>query len=82
MGVLNLELHLREERKIIAAIKMEEYTRRTAGYCNKKVKVRRFDKGDLVLRRTDGGKLDPRWEGPYLVDAEVAPSAYKLKNYK
>lgn len=54
--------------------------RRTTGYNNKKVRAHSLSKGDLVLKRTNGGNLDPKWEGPYVVDAEVAPGAYKLKN--
>ena len=45
-----------------------------ARYYNKKVKVRRFNVGDLVLRKvsqetkdSSQGKLGPAWEGPYQV---------------
>lgn len=45
---------------------------KTEQYFNKRVKSRRFKKGDLVLRETkvtltEEGKLGPWWEGPYVV---------------
>ena len=67
---------------MIAAVKMAEFKRRTAGYYNKKVRTRGFAAGDLVLRRMEGGKLDPKWEGPYVVVGEVAAGAYKFKNHE
>ena len=43
-----------------------------AEYYNKRVKLRRLDIGDLVLRKVNPatknpaqGKLGPIWEGPY-----------------
>ena len=45
-----------------------------ADYYNKRVKLRRLDIGDLVLRKVTPvtrdpaqGKLGPTWEGPYRV---------------
>ena len=45
-----------------------------SGYYNQRVKLRRFNIGDLVLRKVTPvmnnpayGKLGPTWEGPYKV---------------
>ena len=45
-----------------------------AEYYNKRVKLRRLEVGDLVLRKVstatkdpNQGKLGPTWEGPYRV---------------
>jgi hypothetical protein len=39
-------------------------------------------KGDLVLVRTtqteSWGKLEPKWEGPFIVKTKASPSAYRL----
>lgn len=50
---------------------------------NKRVKTHRFEQGDLVLRRADTlkntGKLEPNWEGPYIVVKVLVGGAYELK---
>ena len=54
-------------------------------YCNKRVKLRRLDIGDLVLRRvtlatkdSTQGKLGPTWEGPYKVIHYSRQGSYHL----
>jgi hypothetical protein len=43
---------------------------------------REFSEGDLVLVRTarteSRGKMEPKWEGPFIVKATASPSAYRL----
>ena len=48
------------------------YQQKMVEYYNKRVKLRRLDIGDLVLRKVTTvtrdsaqGKLGPTWEGPY-----------------
>ena len=50
---------------------MAKHKEAMARYYNRKVKVRRFNAGDLVLRKVlqatkdpSQGKLGPTWEGP------------------
>ena len=57
-----------------------------AKYYNKKVKVRRFNVSDLVLRKvsqatkdSSQGKLGPAWEGPYQVIRHSREGSYYLK---
>ena len=57
-----------------ASKRMKKYKGVMARYYNKKVKVRRFNVSDLVLRKvsqetkdSSQGKLGPAWEGPYQV---------------
>ena len=52
--------------------KMTKYQQKMAEYYNKRVKLRRLDIGDLVMRKVTPatrdptqGKLGPTWEGPY-----------------
>ena len=75
---LAVELELREEIREMASIHSARQKAIVARHYNKKVRPRGFKRGNLVLRRCEGGKLDPHWEGPFIVDAEVAPGAYRL----
>ena len=77
---MQLELQMREEIREMAAIRNVMHKTQVAKHFNKKIKIRGFTKGELVLRKTEGGKLDPHWEGPYIIEKEVAPGAYKLKD--
>ena len=64
---------------------MAAYQQKIVYSYNKNIRLRRFQVGDLVLRKafqnttnpTDG-KLAPKWEGPYLIDAEAGKGAYRL----
>ena len=56
-------------------------------YYNRKVKVRRFNTGDLVLKKVSQatkdpsqGKLGPAWEGPYEVIRHSKEGSYYLKS--
>ena len=53
---------------------MMKYQKKMADYDNKRVKLRRLNIGDLVLRKVTPttkdptqGKLGPTWEGPYKI---------------
>ena len=57
-----------------------------AKYYNKRVKPRRLDIGDLVLRKvtmatkdSTQGKLGPTWEGPYQVIHYSRQDSYHLE---
>ena len=63
-----------DEARERASNKMMKYQQKMVGYYNKRVKLRRLDIGDLVLRKVTlvtknpaQGKLGPTWEGPYWV---------------
>ena len=69
---LNNNLDLIDEVRDRAIKWMERYKGAMGRYYNKKVKVRRFNIGDLVLRKfmqdtkdSSQGKLGPAWEGPF-----------------
>ena len=58
-----------------------------AKYYNRKVKVRKFNTRDLVLRKVSQatkdpsqGKLGPAWEGPYEVIRHSREGSYYLKS--
>ncbi|XP_071912960.1 uncharacterized protein [Coffea arabica] len=68
-----LDLDLVEQRRDFASARISSYKNALARYYNARVKHRRFQPGDLVLRKNSvsraepQGKLCPKWEGPYRV---------------
>ncbi|XP_076946211.1 uncharacterized protein LOC143617582 [Bidens hawaiensis] len=72
-----------DELRDSVRICMVAYQQRITKSYNKNVRVRRFQVGDLGLRKafqntTDpkDGKLAPNWEGPYKIEAEAGKGAY------
>ncbi|XP_071921925.1 uncharacterized protein [Coffea arabica] len=70
---LRLNLDLLEQRREEAAIRMAKYKGQVAQHYNARVRHLYFKPGDLVLRKNSvsrargTSKLDPNWEGPYVV---------------
>jgi len=56
---LRLNLDCLDEVRVNASSKMTKYQRKMAEYYDKRVKLRRLDIGDLVLRRTTMATKDP-----------------------
>ncbi|KAI3465894.1 hypothetical protein Pfo_022557 [Paulownia fortunei] len=69
-----------------AYLRMEAYKSRIRVGYSRKVKIRNFQVGDLVLRRADAlkqtGKLEANWEGPYKVTRVIARGAYELEDVR
>ncbi|CAL1384199.1 unnamed protein product [Linum trigynum] len=79
------DLHLIEERREDALLRMTAMKARVARYYNTKVKQRPICEGEWVLRRnfyhkTSLGKFNPPWEGPYRVREVVGPNTVKLSD--
>nr|XP_027062904.1 uncharacterized protein LOC113689315 [Coffea arabica] len=70
---IRLSLDLLEHRREEAAIRMAKYKGQVARYYNARVRHLSFKPGDLILRKNSvsravgASKLDPNWEGPYVV---------------
>jgi hypothetical protein len=86
-NVLMQDLELVDELRDAAKIRIAAYQQRVARSYDKNIRIRRFQVGDLVLRKafqntTDPthGKLAPKWEGPYKIEAEAGKGAYWLTN--
>ena len=84
---LNSNLDLIDEVKEEAIKRMAKHKEVIAKYYNRKVKVRRFNTRDLILRKVSQatkdpsqGKLGPAWEGPYEVICHSIESSYYLKS--
>nr|GEX43722.1 reverse transcriptase domain-containing protein [Tanacetum cinerariifolium] len=82
---LRLNLDLLEERRERAAICEAKAKSNMARYYNARVRDITFKPGDFVYRSNDashavaGGKLGPKWEGPYEVTEALGDGAYKLR---
>ena len=84
---INDNLDLIDEVREKAMKQMAKHKEAMARYYNRKVKVRMFNIGDLVLRKVSQatkdpsqGKLGPAWEGPYEVIRHSREGSYYLKS--
>nr|GEX43656.1 reverse transcriptase domain-containing protein [Tanacetum cinerariifolium] len=83
---LRLNLDLLEERRELAAMREARSKSKMMKYHNSRVRGVAFKPGDFVYRSNDashavsGGKLGPKWEGPYEVTDELGNGAYKLRS--
>ncbi|GJW30272.1 reverse transcriptase domain-containing protein [Tanacetum coccineum] len=82
---LRLNLDLLEEKQERAAICEAKAKMKMTKYYNARVRGVTFRPGDFVYRSNDashaaaGGKLRPKWEGPYEVTEAFGDGAYKLR---
>ncbi|GKB83026.1 reverse transcriptase domain-containing protein [Tanacetum coccineum] len=83
---IRLNLDLLEERRERAAIREAKAKSKMTRYYNARVRGVTFKPGDYVYRSNeashamDGGKLGPKWEGPYEVTEVLGDGAYKLRS--
>ncbi|GKB97670.1 hypothetical protein Tco_0983807 [Tanacetum coccineum] len=83
---LEINLDLLEERREHAAIQEAKSKAKMEKYYNARVCNTSFRPGDLVYqnneasRAKDGGKLGPKWEGPYKDTEALGKGAYKLRD--
>jgi hypothetical protein len=68
--------------RVLALQALDKYQVQTTTWRDNTVVPREFSEGDLILVRTtrteSQGKLEPKWEGPYIVKTKASPSAYRL----
>jgi ribonuclease HI len=68
--------------RVFAVQVLNKYQAQTKAWCDHTVVPREFNEGDLVLVRTtrteSRGKLEPKWEGPFIIKSKASPSTYKL----
>ncbi|XP_075507621.1 uncharacterized protein LOC142544461 [Primulina tabacum] len=79
-----MELDLIEEKRNKTFIRMEAYRSRVMKSYNKKVRIRDFQVGDLVMKKVNPagevGKLEARWEGPYKITRKVNSGSFYLED--
>ena len=81
------ELEMLEERRKNSLNHLQAYQKRLCRSYNKKVMVRKFDIGDLVLMqnpknqadREKPGKFEPNWLGLYIIISSFGSGAYQLE---
>nr|GEX45205.1 hypothetical protein [Tanacetum cinerariifolium] len=85
---LEINLDLLEEKGEQGAIQEAKSKAIMEKYYNARVRNTNFKPGDLVYRSNkashvkDGGKLGPKWEGPYEVTKALGKGAYRLRDRK
>ncbi|GJU00783.1 hypothetical protein Tco_1111121 [Tanacetum coccineum] len=83
---LGINLDMLEEKREKPAIQEARSKAMMEKYYNARVRGTSFRPGDFVYRNNeashaeDGGKLGPKWEGPYEVTEALGKGAYKLKD--
>jgi transposase InsO family protein len=75
---------LLDEARDVALARSAVYQQSLHNYHSRLVRGRSFEPGNLVLRlkQTSMSKLEPPWEGPYLVHEAIPGGAYRLRNPK
>ena len=83
---LRINLDCLDKVRKKASIRVTKYQQKMTDYYNKRVKLRRLDIGDLVLRKVTPttrdsaqGKLGPTSEGPYRVIHYSRQGSYHLE---
>jgi hypothetical protein len=68
----------------LALARLAVYQQSLRNYHSRRVRGRSFKPGNLVLhlKQTSTSKLEPPWEGPYLVHEVILGGAYRLRNLK
>ncbi|KAL2937299.1 Gypsy retrotransposon integrase-like protein 1 [Bienertia sinuspersici] len=80
------ELEVLDEKRLRAQQKLDCYQARLSRAFNKKVRVRSFQVGDMVLAvrrpiitsKKTGSKFTSKWDGPYVVQEVYTNGAYKI----
>jgi transposase InsO family protein len=75
---------LLDEARDVALARSVVYQQSLRNYHSRLVRGRSFERGNLVLRlkQTSTSKLEPPWEGPYLIHEAIPGGAYRLHNPK
>jgi transposase InsO family protein len=73
-----------EETRLQAMENINKYQAETIKWRDRKVRLKNIKPGHLVLRRVANpdtvGKLQLKWEGPFLVVSSSRPGSYRLKD--
>jgi hypothetical protein len=75
---------LLDEARDVALARLAVYQQNLHNYHSRRVSGRSFEPGNLVLqlKQTSTSKLEPPWEGPYLVHEAIPGGAYRLHDPK
>jgi hypothetical protein len=75
---------LLDEARDVALICSAVYQQSLHNYHSRRVRGRSFEPGNLILqlKQTSTSKLEPPWEGPYLIHESIPGGAYRLRDPK
>jgi hypothetical protein len=75
---------LLDEARDVTLARLAVYQQSLRNYHSRRVHGQSFEPGNLVLRlkQTSTSKLEPPWEGPYLVHEAIPGGAYQLRDPK
>ena len=80
----SVEKYAIEGFRLQAVENINKYQAETIKWRDRKVKLKNIEPGHLVLRRVANpetvGKLQLKWEGPFLVVSSSRPGSYRLKD--
>ena len=81
-----IDKDLLETYKLEASENLEKYQQETKAWRDKKARIKSIRPGDFVLRRTTvtetQGKMEPKWDGPFLVLRSSKTGAFRLMDDK
>src|SRR3954471_12439407 len=71
-----------EEERDVAKARSAFYQQQAQRYQSREVQAKNYNVGELVLRLPDKkkDKLNPRWEGPFIIDQVLTGGAYHLRD--
>jgi hypothetical protein len=79
-----VEKYAIEGVRLQAVENINKYQAETIKWRDRKVRLKNIEPGHLVLRRVANpetvGKLQLKWEGPFLVASSSRPGSYRLKD--
>ena len=66
----------------IAKARSAFYQQQARRYQSREVRAKTYNVGELVLRMPDKkkNKLEPKWEGPFIIDQVLTRGAYQLRD--
>ena len=71
-----------EEERDVAKARSAFYQQQARRYQSREVRAETYNVGELVLRLPDKkkNKLEPKWEGPFIIDQVLTDGAYRLRD--
>ena len=71
-----------EEERDVGKARSAFYQQQARRYQSREVRAKTYNVGELVLRLPDKkkDKLQPKWEGPFIIDQVLTGGAYRLRN--
>jgi hypothetical protein len=67
---------------VLALEALNKYQAQMKAWHDNTIIPKEFEGGDLVLTRTtrteSRGKLEPKWEGPFIIKTKTSPNTYRL----